>query len=357
MSKFMAHKKESRTMKISQEKLVRIRSFAQTIDREKQTPTIERIAGLFPRGYISIVASQAGTGKTWLMQYIASQLSLGGKILGGMVYRSKPYKSVIMSGETGSTLLDIRQKATCWKYNKEMIHVYSSIDMGLAEIECMLNTKEGQETAIAIVSQENPDIVFYDTLISWHTIDESKQGEMTALYMFLLRMAKAFNCAVVVNHHTRKRPANLSSKKYTQEDVIGTSAGVRLASSVYVITAEDIGYGKSKMTVENVKAWDKKVPSFTYKFVDNPDSGLIDFEIGFDTEGTNIFWSLRDRLIKMVKEYAVGTVLKPEMVAQELNTSPDYCRVLLGELEKIHIVRSTKLMGVNMYIVETRKEG
>lgn len=348
----MVSQKKSNTMKISGEKLERIRSFAQTIDREKPTPKIERIAGLFPRGYISIVASQAGTGKTWLMQYIASQLSIGGKILNGMVYRSKPYKTVIMSGETGNMLLDIRQKATVWEYNKELIKVYSSIDMELAEIGCMLNTKEGQETAIAIISQEKPDVVFYDTLISWHTIDESKQGEMTTLYMFLLRIAKAFNCAVVVNHHTRKRPANLANKKYTQEDVIGTSAGVRLASSVYVITAEQLPFGKSKMTVENVKAWDKKVPSFYYKFIDDETSGLIDFEIGFDTEdGQNMFWSAQDRLEKLIHEYPAGTLLKSAMIANELHINEDYCRTLLGDMEKKAYIKAVKVAGVTMYRV------
>ena len=344
-------------MKISQEKLARIQAHGTSIDRERETRKIERIAGMFPRGFLSIVASQAGTGKTWLMQYIASQLSVGGRILKGMA-RCKPYKSVIMSGETGSELLDIRQKATCWKYNKENMRVYSAVDLALDNIEVMLNTPEGKETAVAIIHQEKPDVVFYDTLISWHTLDESKQGEMTAIFMFLLRLAKSFNCAVVVNHHTRKRPANMTGKKYTQEDVIGSSAGVRLANAVYLITGEELPYGKSRMTVQNVKAWDKKIPNFSYEFIDDPETGLIDFKVSFDTDGTgsNLFWATDDRIEKYVDELATGAMFSIDDIATAIGCSTDYCR---ERIEK-YIARTGKLskcriMGIKqtMYRVDT----
>lgn len=338
-------------MDISEEKLKRIAGYGRFIDRENPTREIEKIAGLYPRGFMSIVASQAGTGKTWLTQYICCQLSRGGRILDGMVARSPRYKSVIMSGETGAELLDLRLKSTCWDYVRENMKTYSAVEMMTEGEHIYLNTQEGQETAAAIFYAEHPDIVFYDTLISWHSMDESKQAEMTGVYTFLLRMAKAFNCAVVVNHHTRKRPANMMSRKPTQEDVIGSSAGVRLAATVYTITAEDEDAGLSKMTVSNVKSWYAKTPPFTYKFIRYEDSGLLDFVIDFDTEGKNIFWSLRERCAELVRSYEAGTLLEVDNVAVELKTSPDSARRYLEELTKQKRLQKVRVLNNVMYKV------
>lgn len=246
------------------------------LDRRDNVKPIEKIAGMFPRGYFSIVASMAGTGKTWLMQYIACQLSIGGEILGGLS-TSEPMKVLIFSGETGSELLTLRLQQSAWKNNPDNVIVYSALEMATNGINCWLNTPEGQKTINTIVAFERPDIIFFDTLISFHTADESKQGEMTVLYVWLSRLAKHYNCAIVCNHHTRKRPASDSKRKFTQEDVIGSSAGVRLAANVFVISSQDKNNGGFINTVDNVKSWGKKVPPFTYEFMNTPDG--IDFAI------------------------------------------------------------------------------
>lgn len=337
-------------MKLSREAVERVAKYGKELTRDTTTPDIERIAGMFPRGFISIVASMAGTGKTWLTEYIACQLSVGGKILGGIVAKSPKYKTVIMSGETGTFLLDKRLGKTVWEYNPDKIRVYSATEMLLDNCPCMLNTPEGQETIITICAHEKPDIIFFDTLISFHTLDESKQGEMTTLYTFLLRLASVFNCAVVVNHHTRKRPANFAGKKFTQDDIIGTSAGVRLCSAAFIIMAEDNGEGGSKMTVYNPKNWEKKVPEFSYEFVED-DNGLIDFKIAFDTSTKNLFWSTGERFAELVKSYERGTILKVSDVARELGTTPEAMRYYVEKAVKNGLLSRTKLMNEVSYKV------
>lgn len=289
-------------MKISPERSALLAKFSHNLDRVENMPEIERIAGLFPRGYISIVASMAGTGKTWLMQYIACQLSLGGEILQGLATTHKS-KTLIFSGETGSELLQLRMNKSAWKADSAMIKIYSSIELATHNISCWLNTPEGQENIVTIVANERPDIIFFDTLISFHTVDESKQGDMTAIYVFLARIAKAFNCAVVCNHHTRKRPATDSKRKFTQEDVIGSSAGVRIASSVYVISSQDKPNGGFINTVDNVKAWDKKVYPFTYEFINTPEG--VDFNINLNVRPEQ---SVGDRFFDWVKSLSFGAL-------------------------------------------------
>lgn len=337
-------------MKISSEKLQRVASFGKTLDRNNRVADVERIAGLFPRGHLSIMASMAGTGKTWLTEYLACKLSTGGNILNGLVTKSKHMKTVILAGETGTDLLDYRLSLSKWEYNPERIKAYNAVEMMMANLPCMMNTPEGQETIITIFAHEKPDIVFVDTLISFHSVDESKQGEMTAIYTFLLRLAKAFNCAVVVNHHTRKRPANFTGKRFTQEDIIGTSAGVRLCACAFVIMAEDSGSGGSTMTVINVKSWYKKVPEFQYKFVTD-ENGLIDFEISFDVDTKNLMWSIRDRFASLLKSQEAGAVLKVADVAQELGVSTEAMRYYFTEAEKGGRLIKMKLLNEVAYKV------
>lgn len=266
-------------MRTDTNKISQLLKFSKKLDRTNEVPEIEKIAGMFPRGYYSIVASMAGTGKTWLMQYITCALSIGGEILGGLS-EEKSKKSLIFSGETGSELLTLRLQKSAWKNDPDKIRIYSALEMATAGINCWINTPEGQDTIFNIVAIEQPDIIFFDTLISFHTADESKQGEMTTLYVWLARLARAFKCAIVCNHHTRKRPAQDSKRKFTQEDVIGSSAGVRLAANVFVISSEEKPSGGFINTVDNVKSWDRKTPPFTYEFLNTANG--IDFAINLN---------------------------------------------------------------------------
>lgn len=320
-------------MALTKDDVSKLLAIGSDLYRDNTSPDIEKVAGMFPRGFISIVASSAGTGKTWLMQYISCQLSVGGRILGGMVAKSKPMKSIIMSGETGKFMLDKRLASTSWEYEPSRIRVYAVMDFIKASIPYTLNSKEGQETIAKIVEIERPDVIWFDTLISFHTADESKQADMTHIYSYLLRMASYYNIAVVLNHHMRKRPNNRKGEgaPMTQDEVIGSSAGVRLANSVYLITREDVGEGMSKQTVRNVKSWDKRVPDFTYKFV-NDEHDLVDFEIDFDTEGRNLFWSLKERLMSYIQTFNVGAMFSANDAAKALSVNVDTVR---GYLEKL----------------------
>lgn len=337
-------------MKISSDEARRIQAFGRELSRESAIPEIEKIAGMFPRGHISIVASMAGSGKTWLTEYVACQLSTGGKILGGLVTRSKKMKTVILAGETGTDLLNYRLSQTPWQFDSTRIRIYNAVDMMMNNCQCMINTAEGQKTITTIFAIEKPDIVFFDTLISFHSADESKQSDMTNIYMFLLRLATVFDCAVVLNHHTRKRPANFAGKRYTQDDIIGSSVGARLCASAFIIMAENEDTGGSKMTVYNTKSWLKKVPDFCYKFVET-EEGLTDFEVSFDTGGKNIFWSIRERLANLIKSLEIGSVMKIADTAKELGVSSENLRYYMEEATKRGTLNKSRLAGDTVYTV------
>jgi len=343
-------------MAISQDRLKLLLQAREELYRDDVTPDIEKVAGLFPRGYVSTVASMAGAGKTWLMEYLSCQLSIGGKILDGIVAKSKPQKTLIFAGETGKKLLDKRLAKTNWCYQPENIIVYEAMKWAKLGVPYMMNTREGQETIAAVVEAERPAIVWFDTFLSFHTVDESNMADMNSLFQFLLRMASYYDMAIVLNHHTRKKPSRAKGEKheYTQDDVIGSSTAARLSNAIYIITVEDLDAGRSKQTVKNVKAWDKKVPPFTYKFVET-DDGYTDFEIGFDTEGNNSLWSLRERLKEYINSMASGAIIQVADVSAYLKIHADTVRMYLDDYAKgkgiNKLLDKATFMGKNAYRV------
>lgn len=337
------------------DKLARVLSFGHELDRNADLPDIEKIAGLYPRGFLSLYAAPAGTGKTWFMQYLACRLSCGGNILNGLVPKSKPMKSIILAGETGKYLLDKRLQSTCWAYDKKRIKVYDCLELQREDIDIMLNSQEGRMTFITICANEKPDIIFIDTLISFHTADESKQGEMTSIYGFLLKSAKTFDCAIVLNHHTRKRSTKNLTSRMTQDDVIGSNVGVRLSGCVYI--AEQIqdemteDEGMPKITVRNVKNWEKRIPDFSYKFITDEATGRLDYAIewGLTHEAAN--WSLRERINNFISSYEPGASLSVATVANELNTSQENARKYLDELVQKGKLTRQKVLNATMWKV------
>lgn len=348
-------------MAISSKTLNRVAAFSHELDREEQLPDIERIAGLYPRGYMSIFAAQAGTGKTWFMEYIACALSRGGNILSGLVPKSKSMKTVIFAGETGKYLLAKRLQATNWEYDKSRIKVYDAIELQREEIPILLNTTEGRATLITIMEQEKPDIIFFDTLISFHTADESKQGEMTSIVSFLLKIAEAFNCAVILNHHLRKR-SNKTFKKVattpTQDDVIGSNVAVRMAASVFIAYPADEDEadeaatfdGMPLVTIKEVKSWDRKVPIFSYQMI-HDDNDKIDFIIEWGKNAVSQERSLRERVSAFVDSYEAGAILSADDVARDLSTSKDNARKYMEELAEKGRVARQKFMNATVWKV------
>lgn len=346
-------------MAISVEALKRVANFGRELDREAEIPDVEMIGGLYPRGYLSVLAAQAGTGKTWFMQYLSCRLSRGGNILAGLVPKSRKMKIVILAGETGKYLLDKRLQATCWGYDKTRIKVYDALELQREEIPVMMNTDEGKATFIAILEAEKPDLVFFDTLISFHTADESKQGEMTGMITFLLKTAKAFDCAIVLNHHLRKKGTKAQMKNAspvpTQDDIIGSGVIVRLASCAYVAYQWHDGVsedeGMPTVIVHNAKTWLKRTPDFAYKFVEDDNTGLLDFAIDWSfTDSRNGEWSLRERVNNYVESHEAGAMITLEELASALVTEKESIRYHLDKLTSKGKLEKRKLMTGTVWV-------
>ena len=320
-------------MNLSNEEIKKLLSLGKTLYKDDVTE-VEQIAGLFPRGYMSILASPPGSGKTWLTLYLACQLSIGGEILNGLT-TSKPQKVVIFAGETARSVYETRLAKTQWRFNPENVIIFSAYELGVNKVPYLLSTKEGIENINVIMSELNPDIVIFDTLISYHTFDESKQAEMTRLYNYLNRIANFYNCAVVCNHHTRKRRVENPDREQNQDDVIGSSAGIRLASTVYIIKSEETeeGTGATRMTVKNVKSWNEKIPTFSYEFIN--EGKYIDFLVNLNV---NEKWSTKSRLKALINTIDWNTVLLVNELASNLKVTEKTVRNTLDKFADENII-------------------
>lgn len=235
--------------------------------RRQKLKEVEIIGGIAPRGYMTLIASAPGVGKSWFTLYLACQLSVGGSILKDMEQDAPPRRVLIFSGETGADLMVRRLNKTTWPINENNVSIVSALELGLSNYEYRLNEPQGKKLIANHISAVRPDLVIFDTLISFHSVDESRQGEMQDVYMTVCKLANFFDCAIICNHHTRKRPADNPSRLQTQDDVIGTSTGIRLAANVFIMQEEidEQHISLKKMIgVRCVKSWNEKPRAFSW---------------------------------------------------------------------------------------------
>ena len=325
-------------MKITQQQIAQIKANRRELYRDEGLDP-EKIAGLFARGYFTILASQPGTGKTWLTELLICQLSLGGSILAGLMPDANPHKVVMLAGETGGDLLNQRLARTSWGYNPENIAIYNAIDLAKKGVPYLLNTEEGKATLAIIMHAEKPDILFIDTLISWHVADESNQADMTDIYVYLMKLADYFKCAIVVNHHMRKRGTNSPNKLYTQDDVIGSSAGIRLARDVYLLTEEK----DHSVTIKHAKSWDKKIDPISFSIVDDG----IYLDLAFKTaeaSGNNA-----DKFADFIEQLTPDNYITISGTASYLGITEQLARYYIKKYLKSNQLMTADIGGVKAY--------
>lgn len=334
--------------------------FLATLGRKAQrgiySPT-KTICGLFPVGFCTIIASPPGVGKTWISTYIACQLTIGGTILNGLEAKAPERKVVFFSGETGGMLISQRLDQTIWPYNPDNFIIYSALEFAFKNVPYMLNTHEGQATFLQIIEYQKPQVIWIDTLISYNNADESKQTEMTAIYVFLNKIAQRFKVAIIINHHTRKQPAKNRGGVLGQDDVIGTSAGIRLAHSVYILQdgdSDDINaVGTNRLTLRCVKSWDKKPNNISFTFCSNED-GFTDFKL--DTNAM-ISVTTKARVLALLFRHDLGNYIRTKDYARLMGESAGVVRYhLLNIAHEFNIIEECTLYGERMFKISATTE-
>ena len=259
-------------------------SLISNLDPNIELPPQEFIGGLFPRGYLSAIVAPSGTGKTMFMQKFVSDLSIGGTILDGVTENEPPRKCLIFAGEAGGELLLRRGASLKWPINPQRVKIVDQYKFESNGKSVMLDEDEGFENIKAIINMIKPDIIFFDTLMSFHGKDENKNSEMKPIVKKLNDLAKEYNIAIVLNHHSRKRSAKERSLSLNQDDVIGASIFNRFIS--LIVGIEPMKDDEKNLLVRPLKSWFKTFMPFAFTLAED-DNGQSVFEIDLSPEGVN----------------------------------------------------------------------
>lgn len=244
---------------------------------------VERV-GLFPKGYITIVAGEPGVGKTWFMLDICRAVAFGGIGMGSECERYKQGKVLVFAGETGFRMLVDRMQMLGGLGDEiSRVRVISSHEMARLDVDVMLNTAYGRKNIEGAILEFRPDIVFFDTMISFMGggKDESSQADMTDIIRGMSMIAGRYGCAVVLLHHFRKGQKGVVRDGFrTMDEVIGSSAFVRLAAMVVGLERK-----KEVRYVHCLKSWWKEFAPFSF-ILRSKDGGVqIEKTYGYADDG------------------------------------------------------------------------
>ena len=245
----------------------RVKSMSQQLSTAIQLPVLDFIGGMFPRGYLSAVVGSAGTGKTMFIQKLASDLSIGGNILDGVVENEPVRRSLIFAAEAGFETLVRRATSLRWGLNSANVGVVDQYSLAMNGMSVMLNEPDGLANVRRFIEVNKPDIVFFDTFMNFHDVDENRGVELKPVLLSLMDLARAFNIAIVLIHHTRKRTAKERMFELNQDDSVGSGVFNRLVS--LIIGLEQSQEEDRVISVRILKSWFKKFPAFRYLISEN----------------------------------------------------------------------------------------
>lgn len=216
-----------------------------TLDWSPGNEPPEKIGGIFPRAQLSILAGPAGVGKSVLMQYLCSQWSMQGLMVG------------YITGELPKSLMQWRQKTTGWEYNPANFKIFSAIDAALEGMNLDLSSPEGLKNFRIIADSRKWDVLVLDSLTGLTDGNESDPEKMNPLTTLLLRLASEKNCAIPFVHHPRKKKGFERKDRMHLDDVIGTSTLTRKAG--FVVGVEVLQEAKEpEVFVSVLKNWTGK---------------------------------------------------------------------------------------------------
>jgi RecA-family ATPase len=178
---------------------------------------------------------KSGCGKTIWLDCFTRQLSEGGKIMDGFRKDEPARKIIFFEADANIKLFGTRKYTFRFGGNtKNLKHVFTR-ELVQKGIWLDIATDEGYELVCKFADAERPDMMIFDTLQGFHTLDENKANEMKPLFMKFVQLATKFNCAIVVTHHARKDGTKFKPGRLSAEDAQGSNIFLREAGAVIVL--------------------------------------------------------------------------------------------------------------------------
>lgn len=236
-------------------------SLRHKFNTRREIKKTEYIGGLFPRKGITVIAGASGVGKTTFEQKVIHDLSLGGNILDGFTKNEPKRKSIIIAGELGEEGLTERAQEYGWHSDTNLVEVVDLLDFEEKGYSLIINEEAGMANIEHLAQTPNLDLLFLDSFGMFYTGKETDNDALRSVFHWLLRIARKYNIAIVIIHHSRKRLSTEQQKSLTLDDLIGGNAISRYAHRVIAI---EYNAKLKANTVTCLKSWGPYFKTFTY---------------------------------------------------------------------------------------------
>ena len=257
----------------SDSKFSKLLSLIMPFDTSIPVKKTELIGGLFARGYVTVLGAPSGTGKSLAIQKMFTDLSNGGDFLQNYAIdedtgeykcfakNEPPRKCLVLCGELGEQGLRERAQEFDLHHNPQNVIVLDQITCEEQGFSLMINDDKGRENLEFIIEKTKPDILFIDSFSAFFTGKENDNSECNEVFGYLRRIAKKYQIALVITHHSRKRLSSEQGKPLTLDDLVGAQAITRHVYSVIFLEYN----AKTKLNVfTNPKSWGRKFKPFGY---------------------------------------------------------------------------------------------
>lgn len=212
----------------------------------------DMVAGLFPKGHVSIIFGEPGSGKSLMSLRIACDLSAGRAPLGGYTLPEEPKNVLVIEGDCASNLINERLRCSRWEHGEGLRFVYP---MESRDWDFDIDNDRGKNNILALIEEIKPELIIFDTLSSLAgQADEISNKEMKPLFLYAGRVAAKYGAAVLVIHHARKFKRDDSGKPLTLNDVSGAGMLGRLSGNVLAVEGREDEERKI-VTLRTVKSW------------------------------------------------------------------------------------------------------
>ena len=192
--------------------------------------------------------------------------------------------------------------------------------------------KEGWHNVLVLIDEVKPDIIFFDTLSSFHTRDENKATDMKPIIQNLSKVARDKNIAIVLNHHSRKRTSKERTLSLSQDDVIGSSIFNRLVG--LIIGIEPMKENEKVLLVRPLKTWFSAFMPFTYQITEDFYGHAV-VETDLSPEGVNnsrlAVWNYLRETFQVGEWFNISQIVLSEI---EGNVTARQLRTILPALVK-----------------------
>lgn len=202
-------------------------------------PTLQPIEWLWadwiPRGMISLLGAVPGAGKSYVALDLARRVLESDQFPDGTSVPVHDANVIYVDAELVPQLINERVQA--WDMNTRRL--FLMIPKAGEMID--LSQDEWREKLIDMVYDLRPTLVVIDSLSSITSKGENNVEDVRDVLGFLNALAMAYNCALLLIHHLRKRGAMALTDELSIDDFRGSSHIIAMSRSVMGLSVIQTG--------------------------------------------------------------------------------------------------------------------